>query len=202
MKYYKKVGGKMNSMLNEFLHVGTNTISKKGQIDIHDKKNPLTLKPSGGLWFSDYCSDLYNSWVDFLLERPYLLRFKGGSKSDIYVQPCSIVTLRKDANIFLLNNVDQFSYLLKNYSYDDNKFSYEKLSMDYEGIYVDFWFFLRHGFSKFYDFCLNSLILFDLDAIDYYYSGNVMIDRVEPITWDTPYQIKRDDVKKKVLLHE
>ena len=96
------------------------------------------------------------------------------------------------------------------YSFCDYKFSYVKLSKDYDGIYVDLRNLFRDNenydtFKKFSSFGVNSLVLFHLDCIDYYYPGDVLIepfDFEDGMNFDRFYEIqyKKDDMNKRKVL--
>ena len=183
----------------KYLTVGTNEIKSELFKSIEDTE---TIKPRGGLWLTKYENEHYNEWVDYILEDTIALVYK--SKGDsIWRQPCSLVTLSESANLFTLNNKDSFEFLKNNYPLDDNKFSYSEISHKYDGIYVDMYkLLLEVNDPRIYKFGVNSLILFNLDCIDYYQSGVVDI---EPFDYEygccemTNYEIKYDSVKKRIL---
>lgn len=189
----------------KYLTVGTNEIRDDLFRNI---ENTESIKPRGGLWLTQYDERIkdYNHWVDFILMHPNILFYKTKNGSP-WVQPCSVVNLNEDTKLFSLDSVDNLDFLMNNYPLDDQKFSYQKLSKDYDGIYVD----LGHLFHDNYDykmrenfssFGVSSLVLFNLDCIDYYQAGNVIIepfDYEDSLNFDRYYQIDYSDVKKKVL---
>ena len=189
----------------KYLTVGTNEISE-------DKFRPIQdtdlndMKPVGGVWFTEYDENIknYNSWVDFILCRPHILFYKS-SGSNPFIQPCSLISLKKKCNLYALHNDQTLDYLMKCFPNGD-KFSYEQLSQYYDGIYVNLFSLFRGKYdekilSKFSSFGVSSLVLFNLNCIDYYQSGNVFI---EPFDYESNeisdnYEIKIDSTRKKVL---
>ena len=186
--------------MNKYLTVGTNNISK----DLFRSVVDDGIKPRGGLWLTVYKYNNFNEWVDYLLMQRYLLFYKSCGNNP-FNQLCSVVTLKDNANIYLLNSRNDLKYLFYNYPYYDN-FSYNELSKYYDGIYVNLVKFLLCGDDYSNDlvkaFGVSSLILFNLDCIDYYQSGNIMIepfDYEDNSFFDYSYDINYDSVKKKIL---
>lgn len=193
--------------MKKYLTVGTDIIEDEKFREIHDSFLHGSIKPSGGLWLSDFDLNFttYNCWVDFILSHSYILFYKNKS-SDPFIQPCSIISLKEDASIFCLCKREDYQFLLEHYGVDKEKFSFEKLSCDYDGIYIDL-----NSLSKslsieemnlFSSFGVNSCILFCPSCIDYYYSGRVLID---PFDYECgfndgfiPYNIEWDSSIKKV----
>ena len=185
----------------KYLTVGTSEIKNELFRNIEDT-DPINIKPRGGLWLTKYENDHYNEWIDFLIDDPVVLYYKSKGYS-MWKQPCSLVTLSNSVNLFDLNSKDKLEYLINNYPLNDNKFSYESISHIYDGIYVNMYNMLRQTEDRrFYKFGVDSLILFNLDCIDYYQSGIVLIN---PFDYEygssamTEYEIKIDNVKKRIL---
>ena len=190
----------------EYLTVGTNEIKKNLFIPVKDNKISV-FKPSGGLWLTEYDEKYkdYNVWVDYLIDNPDILFYKN-REANIWKQPCSLVTLREKSNIFMLENNNDYSYLRRNYPLDEKRFSYELLARKYDGIYVDTLKLLKDTKDEYVlkmimQYAVSSLVLFNLDCIDYYKSGYVLIEpfdleyyRYESIG----YEINHEKVKKRV----
>ena len=194
--------------MTKYLTVGTKKIEEGLFRSVQDTALTNSMKPKGGLWLTEYNEDIqnYNHWVDFMLMHPNILFYKNKDGS-VWEQPCSIVTLQDAANILFLDSKEQLDYLMKNYPYNQDKFSYEKLSQYFDGIFVDLGNLVhgRSGFDvwqKFSSFGVSSLVLFNLSCIDYYYSGDILI---EPFDFenssyhDRYYDINYQRDKKKVL---
>ena len=191
----------------KYLTVGTKNIREDLFKCIEDNDLSRSMKPRGGMWFTEYDENIknYNRWVDFLMMRPNILFYKNKSDNP-FIQPCSVISLREDVNLYALHNKATLDYLLKCFPYND-KFSYEELSRYYDGIYVDYGSLVHDNnsydiISKFSSFDVSSLILFNLDCIDYYQSGNVNIepfDIEDNNLYDRYYSIEIDKQKRKVL---
>lgn len=195
--------------MKRYLTVGTNDIKTDIFRKIQDSPLNGSIKPSGGLWLTDFNLSFpnYNSWVDYILSHPYILFYKNKS-SDPFIQPCSIISLKDNVNIFYLSNLEQYEFLIKNYDKNKNRFSFEQLSHYYDGIYIDLFslmdFLPPDNIKLFLTFGVNSLILFNLDCIDYYHPG---IIKIEPFDYECNlnrgfihYDIKWDNEKKGYLV--
>lgn len=191
----------------EYLTVGTNNITYEQFKEIEDTKTDI-MKPNGGIWLTEYnpLYKNYNLWVDFILDNPNLLFYKNRS-SNIWQQPCSIVTLKSDTNIFNLDDYDSWKYLHDKFPLNSQKFSYEKMTKIYDGIYVDVTKLFKRNlddnlFKFIRQYGVSSLLLFNLDCIDYYQSGSV---NIEPFDFEyqaydvISYEISYDDIKKRIL---
>lgn len=190
----------------EYLTVGRDEINKELIQPIHDSTRPNHLKPTGGIWLSRHFPEYpnYNDWVDYLVNNPNVLFYKS-HKHNLWLLPCSVVGLKEDAKIYNLGSLEEFNYLVENYPLDDKMFSYEKLSEVYDGIYID-----TMGLSGTKNetvrtlnsqCAITSLLLFNTDAIDYYYQGNVVIDPFDLEYYmyeDTNYKINYNKIKKRV----
>ena len=186
-------------MENKYLTVGTDYIKEELFRPIIDDG----IKPKGGLWLSEYEGDNFNKWVDFIILKKYLLFYKCKG-IDPFVQPCSIVTLKDKANIVSLSDEKDLSYLFNNFCHKGD-LSYEKLSKYYDGVFVNVSKFFRNNDDYSNDlvkaFGVNSLVLFNLDCVDYYQSGRVLIEPFdyEDRFYDAYYNIEYNKEKKRVL---
>lgn len=189
-----------------YLTVGKKEITRDSFSPVKNGKNNILI-PKGGLWLTkqDLKCDNYNEWVDFLINNPNVF-FYTNKAENLWEQPCLIVTIKDDTKIFNLTNDLDYNYLMRNYRLDDKRFSYELLSQDYDGLYVD----IRNLISsdKFDNqlelikqFAVSSLVLFNLDCIDYYNSGYVLIDPFDLEYYmykSGSYKIAYDKVKKRI----
>ena len=162
-----------------YLNVGTDEIRNDSFKPLRDGEEGF-YKPTGGFWLTQYDPKYanYNMWVDYLIDNPQVLFYK--SHASVFQQPCAIVELREDAKIYTFKHEDNYRELLGKYPLYDSSFSYEAMSKDYDGIYVD----LHSLFNEVKDktigkiirqYCVSTLLLYNLDCIDYYYSGGVDI---------------------------
>lgn len=190
----------------EYLTVGTSEIKRDLFVPIKDGDEP-SIKPTGGIWLTKYDSQYenYNEWVDYLIDNPDVLFYKSLAY-DIWKQPCSLVKLNDDSKIFSLENTDGFEYLINTFKKDSDYFSYEIMSQHYDGIYIDILKMMRNDkykkqFQLARELCVSSLILFNLDCIDYYQSGHVLITPfdLEYGAYETPnYEIICKKTRKRV----
>lgn len=198
----------------KYLTVGTREIKRQLFKEIEDVDG--SIKPRGGLWLTEY-NELhrnYNDWVDFLIYNPVVFFYKSRNYN-MWAQPCSLVTLKEDANIFYLQSKENLDYLIRNYP-RQNSFSYQDICHIYDGIFVDMFKLIREIDD--YQLCrqickfdVNTLVLFNLDCIDYYQPGIVMIKPFDYEYGDCEelyyeinieskkYQIDDVNVKKKIL---
>lgn len=188
-----------------YLTVGTDNIKKELFVPVSDRETGF-YKPSGGVWFTknDPKYNNYNVWVDYLMDNPHVFFHKNKS-NNIWVQPCSVVELKDDTNIFNLNNEDEYNYLLDKFPMNNKCFSYELMSHSYDGIYVDIMSLIHNKNDDLVNlirqYCVSTLLLFNIECIDYYYSGKVDI---VPFDLDfnvyecINYNITYDKIKKRV----
>lgn len=161
-----------------YLHLGTSELKSDLFIPISDSNAGSEYKPSGGLWTSKYVYDNYNEWIDFILGNPHIYFYKNNG-GDIFNIPCCLIKLKESANIYNLDNMDSYNYLMSNYSNESDWFSFEKLSKDYDGININLSSFRRNNNKEILDklmkYAVDSLVIFNMDSIEYYYSGVVNI---------------------------
>ena len=186
-----------------YLTVGTDNITKELFVPIKDSDN--MYKPTGGLWLTKYDTKYnnYNAWVDYLIDNPNIFFYKNKT-NNIWCQPCSVVSLYDSAKIFNLDNEDRYQYLTNNYP-NDICFSYEDMSRYYDGIFVELLPLLRSNnpdiLNLVKQYCVSTLLLFNLDCIDYYQSGLV---KIEPFDMEyymyegTSYNISYDKTRKRI----
>ena len=191
--------------MNKYLTVGTDKIDEDMFVAISDSNAHSMVKPSGGLWLTEFNTDYpnYNCWLDFLLHSKRNVLFYKSIGINPFKQPCCVVSLKSEANIYRLDSDDSYKYLIDNYGNGNGGFSYEKISHDYDGIFINLNSMSYEVRDKFRSFDVNSLILFNSECIDYYYSGVVDIDPFDPSeAWAIKYfdyVIKWDDKKRYVL---
>lgn len=117
-----------------------------------------------------------------------------------------MITLKENANIYYLRDREGYDYLVQNFYAREDQFSFQQLSHCYDGIYVDILSLASKLDSElvklFASFGVNSLILFQKGAIQYYQSGVVLIDRFDyecgSVYRFIPYHIEIEEEKKLV----
>lgn len=190
--------------MSTYLSVGCNIIVPELFQPIKNG-NP---KPSGGIWATpqDLSTLTYNSWVDFLSCYPNILFYKKRN-SNPFLIPAVLIVLKDDAHIFHLTSKKDLDYLKQKYPTPDNWIDYEKISMEYDAINIELLPLCTEVDNeeqrKFAEFGVSSLILFNLNCINYYKSAQVSI---EPYDYEfcpkfTDYQIiiEDSDTRKRIL---
>ena len=191
--------------MKTYLTVGTDLIKRDLFRKVQNSSNTDTVKPSGGLWLTDFNINYpnYNSWVDYILNYNYILFYKN-KEINPFIQPCSVVSLKEDASIFYLTDLKQYNFLVRAYGNGKDFINFEKLAEYYDGIYIDLSSLRRdlpiEQLKLLLNFSLNTLLLFNLDCIDYYYAGKVKIDEFDYtdiyINGFINYEINWDSSKK------
>ena len=194
--------------MDKYLSVGTNIISNDLFREIHNSVNKKSIKPSGGFWMTEFNPNLpaYNCWLDYIFERHIHLLFYKNKGVNPFKQPCSVVSLKKEAKIYNLSSADEYMYLLNNYGDDNNIINFEKLANNYDGIFVNLLSLNRclkeEDSSLFSSFSVNTMLLFNVDCIDYYYAGTVDIENFDYTDMSdfvfVNYKIMWDNQKKYV----
>ena len=192
----------------KYLTIGKDNINNNNFKKIED--NNLTknmVKPSGGLWFTKHNELInYSIWMDYILEHKSILFYKYKeymNKDSSWEIPCSLVTLNKNSNIFILDDYDKYCYLLRKYPLNNKSFSYKDMVASYDGIYVDLnWNYL----SKAIDlsrYGVDSLLLYNLKCIDNYRVGKILVESFDAEDYNmydnVLYDIRINNEKRKVL---
>lgn len=183
--------------MGKFLTVGTDDIKDELFRSIEDTS---VIKPKGGLWFTKFDERFlnFNLWVDYMLMNQHILFNKYTSSFKL---PCSLVTLKENANILNLDSDSILDKLIDMYPSEKNElFSYEKLARDYDGIYIDINKIRGKYFDSVRTFGVSSLVLFNTKCIEYYQQGVVDIIPYDYQFRDycdiTTYNINIDNIKK------
>lgn len=138
-------------------------------------------KPTGGIWATKQNLDLlnYNDWVDFLSWNPSILFYKSKSENP-FIIPAVLITLNENAKVFNLGTKADLEYLKETFKTEDNWIDFEKMSLIYDAIYVNLESLYREvgndEQNKLKQYAVSSLILFNLNCIDYYRSATVEIE--------------------------
>ncbi len=194
----------------KYLTVGTDNILFDKFCKVQDTNKHGSMKPLGGMWFTEYDKEQNNEWVQFMMNHIYIWFYKDNNvvvngRINPFMKPCSVVSLNPDVRLYMLHNYQTLDYLMKCFP-KDGKFSYEELSKYYDGIYVNLNGLFHSKYdkevlNKFSSFGISSLVLFHLDCIDYYQSGRVILTPFDYECGERPqgYEIKIDDTRKKIL---
>ena len=169
----------------KYIMVGAPIITKEIFRNVLRPLNNHELKISGGFWASEYISEIcdISDWFTYLRANREIAERKNLNISTIF-------TLKDSAKILVIDKPEQIEELAKKYPsyhhrlgyYEDgiNKgltFDYEKLSQEYDGIYVNL---SKLGFKNtittFEKWCVNSLLLFNIDCIKEYQRAPIIFD--------------------------
>ena len=191
-------------MDNTFLHIRKNNLSNLTFHQIKDGtfSHDTFTKPTGGLWLTrqDITNNLANEWVEYLAWHPYITIYGHYLNADGCAMNCLLAKLKNKAKIFNLDSIEKLNYLQTKYP-SPNLFSYEALSSDYDGIYINIAKFYRFPIYKTYMqfFAVNTLLLFNLNCIEYYYPGIITIDDLDEEFQFNCYHINLSKEKKEIL---
>lgn len=161
-----------------YLSVGSNYISQELFLNI---KNTHKCKPSGGIWATVHNIEYtkYNEWVDFLCKYPHLLFYR--HLENFYNLPAVYLSLKSNASILTIDNTERINYLKTHYPFN-NWIDFEALAKDYDGIFVNLSnlkYSNNPNIQKFVkDFSVNTLIIFNLECIDYYQKALIDLSKV------------------------
>lgn len=173
-------------MQDEFVTIGTPIISNNVFRKILRPMNNFSFKPSGGLWASRSSNFGVCSWLDYLAEtesRPHIYYTRNLTTGASF-------TLKKSANILMLDTYDDFIKITMKYPSIHHKLNYykeidakhisldyEELSKIYDGIYVNYYELKLSGKTDvFNDWSCNTLLLFNLDCIEEYRTLDIAYD--------------------------
>ncbi len=163
-------------MDKKYVTIGTSNLSKDIFRSILRPANNFSLKPSGGLWASQYEEYTLSNWLY------YLTNENTGLQAVKNIDVGVIFTLKENSNIIELDsrqkvkNLEEkypsMHHILGYYQNRDNNlpiFDFEDLSKHYDGIYVNYYMLkYRDNIESFKEWSLNSLTLFNLDCIKDY----------------------------------
>lgn len=168
----------------QYITIGNPIISKDIFRNILRPLDNFSFKPTGGLWASEFISNFnkISPWYDYLKEAKsiatYMLRYKD-------LKLASIFTLKENANILIIDSVNQILELSKKYpSYhhiltNNNNiiFDFEEISRKYDGIYLNYNNLLyQTAINTFDSWNVNTLLIFNLDCIKEYQTVKINID--------------------------
>ncbi len=168
----------------QYITIGNPIISKDLFRNILRPLDNFSFKPTGGLWASEFISNFnkISPWYDYLKEAKsiatYMLQYKD-------LKLASIFTLKENANILIIDSVNQILELSKKYpSYhhiltNNNNiiFDFEEISRKYDGIYLNYNNLLyQTTINTFDSWNVNTLLIFNLDCIKEYQTVKINID--------------------------
>ena len=195
----------------KYFNFGIDEIREDKFNKIDNTKEINEIKPIGGFWATkhDEKTNDFNKWIDFILynsQHLFFYKYNKANKSINWNQPCLLMTLKDKTNLFNLDDIDKYKYLIKKYPYDIKRFSYKELCKNYDGLYIELSKIDSRKLDyetkeKFRKFAIDSLVLFNLDCIDYYQKGIVSIEAFDydDILKEPQYKIEIEKEKRKIL---
>ena len=192
-------------MKKQFFHYGTKDIYEDLMQKVSDSSELGKYKLSGGLWLSNYQDNYRLETIEKILrnDSPDLWKIKESMHAK-----GALITLKENANIFHLDSDEKFNYLKEKYPSDtkENFFSFEKLSKDYDGISMDVEKGINSKIPEYKTLCgeliINSVNLFNLNAIDYYQSADIVFEQLDMNSKDLTYKINIDNEIKHIKKEE
>jgi len=177
----------------KYIMVGAPIISKEIFRNVLRPLNNYTFIPNGGFWASEYIGpESISLWYKYLMYAKELAKEKNINQSTIF-------TLKENANILTIDTLNQVIELSKNYpsyhhilgfhfnerSSRTTTVDFEKLSQNYDGVYVNLKKLNNIGNHSFYEWDVNTLLLFNLDCIKEYQTAPIIYDINKE--YDYPY---------------
>ena len=152
--------------MEKYLSVGKSTLNSNLFMNI--KNNGI--KPLGGLWATkqDTQKRNFNEWIEQIFENPTILFFRYNNKLDSI-----LLTLEDNANIFILKTQKDLEFLKINFPSENGLIDYETISKCYDGLFINIH---QLDVTAIIEFSVNSLILFNLDCINYYQKCKISIE--------------------------
>jgi len=156
----------------EYMNIGTSRILEEYFYPVVNSDK--IIKPAGGFWCTDYLSNYYNEWVDFITSNPnYFVRYMG--EKDPFLLSGAVVSLKPSSRIFRLDNSESFAELEGKY-----KFDFEKLTEDYDAISFDILGMFDSSPKLIHDIrrliSVDTMLLFNLGIIDGYRKATVAVE--------------------------
>lgn len=158
--------------MKQFLTVGTNKIVSEFFTKPlpHPFLDNNITKPSGGLWLTEHKSINANEWLFYLTTRNHLFMQKFSpeacivyTKDDAKIAcPESFEDLRELHEMYPSKYNSDYKQNLKSFS---GIIDFNALSKDYDGFFLKNKFLYNPDYEK---WCVASLCLFNLNAIEYY----------------------------------
>ena len=150
----------------EYAHNGNNKISRELWHDLYINPHEFSIKPTGGLWTSEYNKDTFSGWFEYLIEdNPDLLE-EAIEKNNILLKLSNKTKLLKiiDKNDFKNLKDSGFTTKINFESADFNEIlDYKKIKELYDAIYVIPW-----ADKSLYNYSVNTMLIINPNIIEYY----------------------------------
>ena len=206
-------------VIETFLTVGIDNLDKK-YFDPID--NSVFFKPICGLWATRQKDDVINSneWLDYLIKKDRNTYFDKYEKYEFNL-PAIFLTLKENSRIYNVKSINDLLSIMESfpnkkdtwwrYDYNNSNLTfidYEKVSTIYDGIFFDISILQEEANGDLFleeniinPFCIDTLILFNLDCIAYYQQAEINITPFGYANfddYDIPYIINISNEKKLV----
>ena len=168
----------------KYIMIGMPILTKNIFRNILRPLNNYSFKPTGGLWASEYISNIYtiSEWHSYLLEARSIALYKD-------INQASLFTLKENAKILEIKTFKELQEIIQKYpSYhhslnyyqtitdNNNTFDFEELSKDYDGIYINPNNIEFYKSRIFDNWSVKTLLLFNLDCIKEYQSVTIEVN--------------------------
>ena len=164
----------------EYIMIGAKTITKEVFRNILRPTSNYTYLPTGGFWSCKYDKFKISEWFNYILDSNDLINSKKVNEAIIF-------KLKDNAKILIINDYNDLKQVINNYpsyhhllnfytdiSSKEESINFELLNKDYDGIYVNYEYFKHNNNTIIFNsWAVNTLLLFNLDAIDSYNKVNI-----------------------------
>ena len=184
----------------EYLHLGTDHIYKELWQNVQMDQLYKSSKPYGGLWASHtrFDDNRLCDWIDFieLRNKPYELE-------RLTYQKSCLIKFKENIRFLQINDSNDFKNLKEsgftksvteklmdlNYSIEDIPY-YEKISKFYDLLYIN-----PNAHPSLKKHCFNTMLALNPEAIEYYKSVLLDIDKQKIIKYEEKKKITEPDQK-------
>jgi len=193
----------------KYITIGTKTITKELFRNVLRPLNNYDFLPTGGFWASPYSFCNISQWFDYLIDNR-------DAYPDKNICDASIFTLKDSAKILTIDNYETVKEIIKKYpSYhhllnfyceptqEKLSFNYELLSKNYDGIYVNYENFVFNKNTRIFDkWDVNTLLLFNLDAIDKSTSAHIKYHLPNSLFYYSLVEEQEYSIEKESIYHK
>jgi len=189
--------------------IGTKTITKEIFRNVLRPLNNYYFLPTGGFWSAPYNEYTISPWFDYLIDNRSTYLEKN-------INSASIFALKDNAKILTIDNYEtlkdiiekypSYHHLLNFYKEQTNSelsINYELVSKDYDGIYINYKKFeYKNDTIIFKDWDVNTLLLFNLDAIEDYTSANIKFYLPGSLSYYSLEEEEKHTIQEESIYHK
>lgn len=182
----------MNYSDQEYVMIGSPIITKEIFRNLLRPLNNYSFKPSGGFWSAKYLGGCMHisDWYDYLEDADFIAMQKNLKDGVVF-------KLKKDTKVLTISTKEDIKKLAKKYpsyhhilnyngEYPNNNnltFDFEELKKEYDALYVNYNllynFLSNNKIESFKSWSINTMLLLNLDCIDYYKTIEIVRDKIE-----------------------